>query len=148
MEKNVIAEISNACVLTRTRLISRVLTGIYDEQLRPFGIGSPQFALLVAIGGMQPVTRAEIGRSQHQDRSTLTRNLKVILSGGWAEEVPDGAHGRSRPIALTKAGADLIREAEPAWLAAQVEARALLGKDGVAAVMDIARRIRNPKPAK
>jgi DNA-binding MarR family transcriptional regulator len=64
----------------------RVITGIYDEKLRPFGIGSIQFALLVVIRQIEPATRAEIGRLQHQDRSTLTRNLKVILSEGWAEE--------------------------------------------------------------
>jgi DNA-binding MarR family transcriptional regulator len=145
--KDVIAEMASTCVLMRTRLISRVITGIHDEKLRPFGIGSAQFALLVVIYQIEPATRAKIGRSQHQDRSTLTRNLKVILAEGLAEEIqyqvgarsrPDG---RSRPIVLTKAGKDLLRKAEPAWRAAEAQAKALLGKDGVFAVMDIANRI-------
>jgi DNA-binding MarR family transcriptional regulator len=145
--KEVIADIGNTCVLMRTRLISRVITGIYDEKLRPFGIGSAQFALLVVIYQIEPATRAKIGRFHHQHRSILTRNLKVILSEGWAEEVryqtdarsrPDG---RSRPIALTKAGIDLLLKAEPAWQAAQAQAKALLGKDGTIAVMDIANRM-------
>jgi len=139
--KEVIADIGNTCVLMRTRLISRVITGIYDEKLRPFGIGSAQFALLVVIYQIEPATRAKIGRFHHQDRSTLTRNLKVILSEGWVEEIPDQADGRSRPIALTKAGIDLLLKAEPAWQAAQAQAKALLGKDGTIAVMDIAYRI-------
>jgi DNA-binding MarR family transcriptional regulator len=80
---DVIADMGSTCVLMRTRLISRVITGIYDEKLRPFGISSAQFALLVVIYQVEPTTRAEIGRLQHQDRSTLTRNLKVILSEGW-----------------------------------------------------------------
>src|SRR5450759_5791874 len=83
----VIADIGNTCVLMRTRLISRVITGIYNEKLRPFGIGSAQFALLVVIYQIEPANRAEIGRFQHQHRSILTRNLKVILSEGWAEEL-------------------------------------------------------------
>ena len=141
---DVIADMGSTCLLMRTRLISRVITGIYDEKLRPFGISSAQFALLVVIYQVEPATRAEIGRLQHQDRSTLTRNLKVILSEGWVEETRYGADGRSRPIVLTRVGKDLLRKAEPAWRAAQVQAKDLLGKDGVIVVMDIADRIIDP----
>ncbi len=144
--EDVIAEIGSTCVLMRARLISRVLTAIYDEELRPFGIVSPQFALLVIIFEIEPATRADIGRYHHQDRSTLTRNLKIILSEGWAEEVQDEAGGRGRPIVLTKAGKDLLRKGAPTWRVAQARARALLGKDGVMAIMDIADGIMNPQP--
>jgi DNA-binding MarR family transcriptional regulator len=137
----VIQEITQACVLMRTRLISRVLTAIYDAELRSFGIGSPQFALLVLIGSLEPVTRADIGRYLHQDRSTLTRNLKLLISEGWATEIPEEAAGRARPIALTKAGKDLLRNAAPGWRVAQSRAKALLAKNGVTAVMRIADRI-------
>jgi DNA-binding MarR family transcriptional regulator len=108
-------------VLMRTRLISRVIIGIYDEKLRPFGIGSTQFASLVVIYQIQPATRAEIGRLLHQDRSTLTRSLRAILAEGWVEEIQYQADarsrpdGRSRPIVLTMAGKDLLLRAEPAW---------------------------------
>lgn len=139
-----IAEITGHCLLMRSRLLSRVLTAIYDEELRPFRIGSPQFALLVIIHTIEPATRAEIGRFHHQDRSTLTRNLKVILAEGWAEEMQDAAAGRGRPLKLTKAGKDLLRKGKPAWQVAQERAKALLGKDGTAAVMAIADRIMDP----
>ena len=138
---DVIADMGSTCVLMRTRLISRVVTGIYDEKLRPFGIGSVQFALLVVIHQIEPATRAEIGRFQHQDRSTLTRNLKVILSEGWAEEIRDGADGRSRPIVLTMAGRNLLRKSVSAWQAAQTQAKTLLGNDDVIAIMNIANHI-------
>jgi DNA-binding MarR family transcriptional regulator len=137
----VIEEIAQACVLMRTRLISRVLTAIYDAELRSFGVGAPQFALLVLIGSLEPVTRADIGRYLHQDRSTLTRNLKLLISEGWAKEIPEEAAGRARPIALTKAGQDLLRKAAPGWRVAQSRAKALLAKNGVAAVMRVANRI-------
>ena len=137
----VIVEMSSTCVLMRARLISRVITAIYDEALRPLCVGSPQFALLVVIFEMEPVTRADIGRYHHQDRSTLTRNLKIILAEGWAEEVQDERGGRGRPIVLTKAGKNLLRNGAPAWRAAQAQAKALLGEDGVIAVTDVANRI-------
>jgi DNA-binding MarR family transcriptional regulator len=136
--KNVIGEITRDCLLTRTRRISRIPTGIYDRELRPFGINSPQFTLLVVIHRLGPASRAEIGRHNHQDRSTLTRNLQLILAEGWVEEAENPAGGRIKPIVLTKAGADVLHRAAPAWRVAQTQARAVLGDAGVSAVMDIA----------
>ena len=152
VSKDVIAKMGGSCLLLRTRLISRVITAIYDEKLKPFGIGSAQFALLVVIDQIGPATRAEIGCFQHQDPSVLTRNLKVMLAEGWIEEVKYQANarsrpdGRNRPVMMTKAGADLLRKAEPAWQTAQAQAKALLGKDGMIAIMDIGNRIMGPAP--
>jgi putative ATP-binding cassette transporter len=56
MGKDVIAEMASTCVLMRTRLISRAITGIHDEKLQPFGIGAAHFALLVVIHQTQPHT--------------------------------------------------------------------------------------------
>jgi DNA-binding MarR family transcriptional regulator len=78
-------------VLVRARSLSRAVTGIYDDMLRPFGISSAQFALLGVIGQTAPTTRTEIARQQHLDKSTLTRNLKAILSEGWVKEVSENA---------------------------------------------------------
>lgn len=133
------SEVTRDCLVTRTRRISRVLTGIYDQELRPFGINSPQFTLLVMISRLGPVSRAEIGRHNHQDRSTLTRNLQLILSEGWVEEVQHATGGRGRPIVLTRSGKDLLSRAAPAWRKAQTQAKAILGQAGVNAVMDIAK---------
>ena len=128
-------------IFTRTRLLSKAVTVICDHKLQPFGIGAAQFALLIAICQREPITRAEIARLQHLNKSTLTRDLKAVLSEGWIEEVRVGANGRSRPVALTKAGKELMLIAQPAWLTAQVEAEALLGKDGMIAVISITDRI-------
>jgi DNA-binding MarR family transcriptional regulator len=136
--EDVINEITRNCLLTRTRRISRVITSIYDQELRPFGVNSPQFSLLVVISRLGPASRAEIGRVNHQDRSTLTRNLQLILSEGWVEEIQHTEGGRSRPIVLTKTGKDLLHRAAPAWRAAQAQATALLGEAGVTAMTNIA----------
>jgi DNA-binding MarR family transcriptional regulator len=130
-------------VFVRARLLSRVVTEVFDEKLRPFGISSTQFSLLAAIGRTEPATRSDIARLQHLDRSTLTRNLRAILSEGWVEEVREMADGRSRPIALSTAGRELLLNAEPAWLAAQAQAEALLGQDATVAVISSADRILN-----
>jgi DNA-binding MarR family transcriptional regulator len=122
------------------RLLAKAATR-YDDKLRPFGIGSVQFALLTAIRRAEPVTRAEIARLQNLNRSTLSRDLKAALSEGWIEEVRKGANGRSRPVVLTKAGKELMLDAQSVLLTAQAQAEALLGEDGVIALINITDRI-------
>jgi DNA-binding MarR family transcriptional regulator len=135
MAHDVTSEISRDCLLTRTRRISRVLTGIYDDKLRPFGINSPQFTLLAVVSRLGAASRADIGRANHQERSTLTRNLQLMLSEGWIKEVQTGR----RQIALTTTGRNLLHRAAPAWRAAQEQAKTILGKAGAVAVIDIAK---------
>ena len=96
-------------------LISRAVTAaIYDDKLRSFGISSTQFALLRTIYG-KSISRAQIARLHHLNKSTLTRDLKAVLSAGWIQEVREGANGRMRPIALTALGEELMLNAQQAW---------------------------------
>lgn len=140
MTAGVVNEIASGCVLTRTRLIARVITSIYDDALRPFGIQASQFALLVMIAKIGPARRAEVGRINQQDRSTLTRNLKIMLREGWIEEVPD-RNGNGRLVTASEAGLRLMEAAAPVWREAQMKACARLGEAGAATVSDIGNRL-------
>ncbi|MEM5389154.1 MarR family transcriptional regulator [Paraburkholderia phymatum] len=106
--KELSGEIARSCLLTRTRQISRVLTTIYDDALRPFGVNAPQFSLLVLIMELGPLSRSALGRRNHQDRSTLTRNLQPLIAQGWVCEGLPGDDGRSRPLTLTQRGKALL----------------------------------------
>ncbi|MGE8068384.1 MarR family winged helix-turn-helix transcriptional regulator [Pseudomonas sp. NPDC089569] len=133
---SIVTEVAEQCLMTRTRRISRVITNLFDQELRPFGLSSSQFSLLVLIARMDGASRAEIGRENHQERSTSTRNLQLVLDQGWAEEImPD--KGRSRPIMISEAGRELLAQAMPAWRAAQVMARQLLGDEGASAIVQL-----------
>ena len=132
------SEVTRSCMLTRTRQISRVLTAIYDQELRPFGINAPQFTLLVLITELGPASRSDLGRRNHQDRTTLTRNLQPLISKGLVSEEVPAEGGRRRPLSLTEEGRELLLRAAPAWLVAQTKAKALLGEVGVSAIMGIA----------
>lgn len=130
-------EITSQCLLTRTRSISRVVTSIYDQELRPFGVNASQFSMLVLIAHMGNASRAQLGRANHLERSTSTRNLQLMLADGWAVEVmPE--KGRSRPIVLSQAGRELLASAMPAWRAAQAKAKRLMGEEGAASLLNLA----------
>lgn len=131
-QRNVIDEMAHGCLMGRARLLTRVLTGMYDDELRPFGLKATQLNLLVVVAQVGPVRRIEIGRMIHLDPSTLTRNLQVMLTNGWIEEVTDGEDGRGLPLQATKSGKALLEEVSPAWKRAQTKAQKLIGVDGAA----------------
>jgi DNA-binding MarR family transcriptional regulator len=126
--------IAAECVMTRWRMTNRVLTGVYDEELRPFGLKSSQLGLLVAVTKAGPVRRTDLGRHLSLDPSTLTRNLQVMLKQGWIEEVPDGGDQRGAPLQATARGRKLLEKAAPAWQRAQAKAKTMLGSEAVKVV--------------
>ncbi|KXV03703.1 MarR family transcriptional regulator [Caballeronia megalochromosomata] len=132
-------QIARNCLMTRARQISRVLTSVYDDALRPFGIVAPQFSLLVLIAELGPISRSDLGRRNHHERSTLTRNLQPLIAHGWvAEDVP-ASDGRSRPLSLTQEGKALLDSAASAWSTAQRHVTRLLGEGGAHDLMNISR---------
>jgi DNA-binding MarR family transcriptional regulator len=132
------AQITRDCILTRTRQISRVLTAIYDQELRPFGINAPQFSLLVLIAELGPISRSDLGKRNHQGPSTLSRNLQLLISQGWVSEGRADEGGRRKPMSLTAQGRALMRDAASAWSNAQAKAKELLGESGASLIMGIA----------
>lgn len=129
--KAVADEIAGECVMTRWRMTNRVLSAIYDEELRPFGLKSSQLGLLVAVTKAGPVRRIELGRLLSLDPSTLTRNLAVMLKHGWIEDVPDDGDQRGAPLQTTATGRKLLERLAPAWRRAQARAKKKLGSRGV-----------------
>jgi DNA-binding MarR family transcriptional regulator len=132
----ILAEITQGCLLTRTRRLSRLVTNTYDQALKSFGVNAPQFSLLVLISKFGPASRAEIGRVNYQDRSTLTRNLALLLAEGWVRETPTEG-GRSRPIEISTKGRQLLALAAPAWRDAQAEVRTLIGEEAAAKIVSV-----------
>jgi DNA-binding MarR family transcriptional regulator len=133
-----IEEMACNCLMGRTRLVARVITNIYDEVLHPLGLKASQLNLLVVVAKAGPVRRADIGRLLHLDRSTLTRNLQIMLNNDWITEVQDHSDARGLPLRITKKGAALLAEAAPAWRKAQRRAQSLLGEQGTSILTKMA----------
>jgi DNA-binding MarR family transcriptional regulator len=134
-------QITANCLMGRTRYLSRVLTGIYDEEVRSFGVQASQVTLLATVAAYGPVRRSDLGRWLHFDSSTLTRNLRVMLANAWVEEVPDDTDGRGLPLQATSAGVKLLDALGPAWQRAQSRTTELIGGDGRTAVMGLFNKV-------
>jgi len=95
---------------------------IDDAWLRDTGLEAPQFALLMALdkAGAQP--QGAIGLRFALDKTTVSRNLRLLEARGWIEAVK-GVDRRERRVALTAVGRRRIRTASAAWTRAQADLR-------------------------
>jgi len=135
--QDIAQQITANCLMGRTRYLSRVLTGIYDEEIRSLGVQASQVTLLATIAAYGPVRRSDLGRWLHFDSSTLTRNLRVMLAKAWIEEFPGDTDGRGLPLQVTAVGSRLLNGLGPAWHRAQSRAAELIGGEGRTAVMGL-----------
>jgi len=116
------------CVSTALRKIDRVITTMYDAELRELDIRITQVSILAAIRDAGCLTATDIGRFLALDRSTLSRTLNRLIERGWVDigEHPDA---RVNPLFVTASGHELLAAATPAWYRAAVAAREMLGTE-------------------
>jgi DNA-binding MarR family transcriptional regulator len=144
-EHEAAAMIAQDCIAVRVRLINRVLSSVYDEALRPFGLRISQVNILAAVAHMVQARPSSLSRVLKIEKSTLSRDLVLMKTRGWLESDPP-AGGRNQTICVTRAGAEILTRVLPAWKKAQAEATRLIGDDGEAALSRLAARLGFGKP--
>ena len=125
-------EILRSCVWSRSRMLDRLLTRLYDEALGPAGLGANQLTVLAMIASMDGLRGVDVGRYLEMDKSTVSRGLALLKAKGWVEEVRRARGGRA--LALTPEGERVLSRAMPHWRSAGEQADELLGRTSVDAL--------------
>jgi DNA-binding MarR family transcriptional regulator len=107
----------SACACATLRRAARLVTQLYDKELRSH-LPASQFALLSAIAKRPKSTQSALARTLAFDKTTLSRNLALLKKNGWIEYTATNDQ-RERGVRLTAAGADLLAAAKPGWRRAQ-----------------------------
>jgi DNA-binding MarR family transcriptional regulator len=102
-----------------------VLTQLYDSRLRGSGLEAPQFALMMTLDKQGPCSQVALGRRYALDKTTVSRNLKLLEGNGWIE-VSVAHDRRERQFTLTAAGRKRVAAAKPEWKKAQDELRSAM----------------------
>src|SRR6201993_1092974 len=137
--------ISKTCIAVRLRLLNRVVTGFYDDALRPLGLRVSQLNILTVTAQLGLARPAQVCEILQLDASTLSRNVKPLQAHGWLEVVPE-EDARVQPFRLTPQGMRAIEKAVPARGTAQHQATELLGDDGIALLERVSKRLRQTRP--
>ncbi|WP_020179721.1 MarR family winged helix-turn-helix transcriptional regulator [Methylopila sp. M107] len=125
------------CYCTALRSATRRITSLYDDALAPAGVGAAQLALLRAIARTtdKASTLTAIGREHGLERSTVGRNVKVLVRMGLIELERDDADLRASAASLTEAGHETLARAEPLWAEMQKKIEDRLGADGAGTLL-------------
>jgi len=102
------------CACFNTRKTARVLGQVYDRALEPSGLKNTQFTALAVADANDGISITELSKAMEIERTTLTRNLKLLERDGLLKVGP-GADGRSKTVVLTAKGKRRLDAALPLW---------------------------------
>jgi DNA-binding MarR family transcriptional regulator len=114
------------CACQSLRRAARVVTRIYDQELRKAALEITQFGLLTALELTPEANQKRLSAGFAMDSTTLTRTLALLRKQGWVQ-VRRGKDRRERLFSLTLAGKRKLADACPHWEAAQSQLRRRLG---------------------
>jgi DNA-binding MarR family transcriptional regulator len=103
------------CLCLAAQRVARTLARRFDEALRPAGLTSGQFSLLMSLNQPQPPSIGAIADLLAMDRTTLTANLKPLVRRGLVKTAVDPDDRRGRLVMLTSAGRAALCQAMPIW---------------------------------
>lgn len=130
---------SESCLAVRVRLLSRVVTALYDGELRALGLKANQCTMLVCLARLGQADQTKIGRALKMERSTVCRGVERLMARGLVESSATD----SRLLNLTQAGREMLGQVHVRWLRAQRKAHRMLGETGTAQLMALALRARS-----
>jgi len=101
------------CLCLHVQRAARALARRFDEALRPVGLTSGQFSLLMSLNRPDPPKIGEVSALLAMDRTTLTANLKPLERRGFLVVSVDPRDKRSRRLILTDEGRRALAAAYP-----------------------------------
>jgi DNA-binding MarR family transcriptional regulator len=114
------------CACQNLRRVTRVVTRIYDQELRKAGLEITQFGLLTALAAVGEANQKRLSAGFAMDSTTLTRTLGLLRKQGLVRVKP-GKDRRERLFRLTGAGRRQMAMAQPHWERAERRLREELG---------------------
>jgi DNA-binding MarR family transcriptional regulator len=119
--------VRDTCLCLHVQRAARALARRYDDALRPIGLTSGQFSLLMSLNRPEPPNITQVAALLAMDRTTLTANLKPLERRGFVDVLKGEKDRRRRILALTPAGRTMLATAMPIWDRTHQSLEALLG---------------------
>ncbi len=119
--------VRDTCLCLHAQRAARALARRFDDALRPLGLTSGQFSLMMSLNRPEPPGMGSVASLLAMDRTTLTAALKPLQRRGLVEVAIAPADRRGRLLTLTPAGRALLSRALPVWEQTHGVVEGLLG---------------------
>jgi DNA-binding MarR family transcriptional regulator len=107
---------------------ARILARCFDAELRPLGLTSGQFILLMVLNRQEPSGMVDLASLLATDRTTLVAALKILERRRLVNIANDSSDRRLRRIRLTPRGRALIMTSVPVWKRTSLEIESRLAE--------------------
>lgn len=121
---------NNPCYCINLKRATNAITKFYDKKLEEIGLTVSQFSLLHHIEFMKTCSKAELAEYAKLDRSTITRNLKILREKGYIADLSTN-ESRDSQISLTDLGRKKIESSNLLWEEAQKYVKEKVGSDNI-----------------
>ena len=123
----------NNCIGLRLRRLSRIVDGYYRKNLIDYEITESQLTILFLLIEMKKVELGRIGKVLKLERSTVSRNIKLLTEKGLIKRTPE----YKPEIELTTKGKNLALELIPLWEKTMDELITKLGNNGLQLIKEL-----------
>ncbi|GAB1715476.1 MAG: transcriptional regulator, MarR family [Nitrobacter sp.] len=107
--------VRDTCLCLHAQRAARAIARRFDIALKPIGITSGQFSLLMSLNRPQPPNLGSVASLLAMDRTTLTANLKPLERRRLVKTMADSTDRRARLLRLTLVGRTVLAKAVPIW---------------------------------
>jgi DNA-binding MarR family transcriptional regulator len=135
-ELEVCWEVRRLCACDQLRRVTRGVTQIYDSAMGPSGLRITQLPIFVGLASEGDLALTALADGLALDRTTLTRNLKVLEDRGLIRTYEDADDARVRMVSITLEGSRMLTGALECWAQVQEFVEERFGRDRLIALED------------
>ena len=122
------------CACDKLRRTARGVTQIYDAAMTPSGLKATQMPILVALGIVGDLPLTTLAAALGLDRTTLTRNVRVLEDRGLVTSGARDGDARVRVLSITAEGSRTLSAALARWEGVQEKVEAEFGTERLRAL--------------
>jgi len=135
-ELEVCWEVRKMCACDQLRRVTRGVTARYDTGMVASGLKPTQLPIFVGLGSEGDLPLSVFAEKLALDRTTLTRNLKVLEDRGLIRTYEHAEDARVRMVSLTLAGSAMLKGALEHWAEVQADVEEKFGRERLIALED------------
>ena len=129
----------NYCIAGRLRMLSRIVTGRYNDAFATEGVTSAQAGLLMRIFAQPGIRQTKLAGQLQIEKSAMSRDVQLLQKNGWLTD--DLRNG----LFLTDEGTAMAKRCHKIWKVLNAQIRDDLGPDAVDGLTFFSDRLL-PKP--
>jgi DNA-binding MarR family transcriptional regulator len=134
-ELDLCMQVRTMCACNGLRRVTRGVTQHYDAVVADSGLKVTQLPILVALGSAGDLPVTVLAAAVALDRTTLTRNLRVLEEHGFVRTYAHEEDARMRVVSLTPEGSAVLGAALERWETVQDEVQERFGSERLRALL-------------